>query len=112
MSRVAVLSSVLLAATAAGCGGGEEERASGEWCRTTKNIDYVIEQHNSAPDLDAAGEWVDEAPEEIRPSIERAAAHYRRYPVDPNVPEYVQTRREILEFLDERCPKPCTRLAC
>jgi hypothetical protein len=95
-----------------GCGGGSEEAASTEWCLQTLRIDYTVENYSSAPDVEELAAWPESSPEEIRPSIGRAAQHIGRYPVDPNDPAYMETRREIQEYVKDHCPEDCTHIRC
>jgi hypothetical protein len=87
----------------AGCGG--EEAAPTEWCVTTTELMYLLDQHSTTAERDTLNDWRELAPDEIRGEAEKAVSVLGRYPVDAHNAELVAARREIEDYADGHCPE-------
>jgi hypothetical protein len=101
-----------------GCMGddSEQKRAeAAEWCRITTHLDQGFDSRgrrgptDTQITYDRAADWVEAAPEEIRPATERAAHVLRALATDPPHPDLAPARVEIAEYAEDNCdePTPC-----
>jgi hypothetical protein len=99
-----VLAALMVGVSA--CGGDDDEVVAAEWCRATTRVFADVEtSYGVGVPWDLLDEWIETAPDEIRPSTEQAAGVLRRVLPHPPPPRFVEARKEIEAFADDHCPK-------
>lgn len=119
MCTLSVLAVAAMGLTLSACSGddGEKRTEAAEWCKVTLQHDQAWDDRDGTRaytvqmSLDGATEWIDVAPEEIRPATERAGRILQQATYQQNARDLAEARREIGAYAAEYCPTPARCIA-